>query len=153
MDYGTEVKEVAPQPVAVVRERVARDALGDFFERSLDDVLRYLETAGADVSGPAFGRFHEYGEAEVDVEAGYPVLEVVEGSGTIGASELPGGRVVATVHEGSYDGLGAAHDAAVAYCAEGGYEVAGAPWEVYWTGPRDGADPDGWRTEVVYPIK
>jgi hypothetical protein len=29
---------------------------------------------------------------------------------------------------------------------------AGAPWEVYWTGPEEVPEPDQWKTEVVWPV-
>lgn len=153
MDYGTEVKEIAPQPVAARRSRMPRSEVTEFFAVALEDVARYLEELGAEVSGPPFGRWFAFTESETEVEAGYPVLEPIEGDSDIATGELPGGRVVATVHEGPYEGLDRAHEAARAFCEESGYQIAGPPWEVYWTGPRDHPDPEGWRTEVVYPIK
>lgn len=153
MDYELEIKEVAPQPAGVVRDRIGRDQMRSFFDNALDEIAAHLDSVGAEISGPSFGRFYDFGENEVDVEAGYPVFEPIDGDGRIAAGGLPGGRVAAAVHEGAYDEIAQTHDAIRAYCNDGGYEITGAPWEVYWTGPRDDSDSTCWRTEVVYPVE
>lgn len=152
VDYELEIKEVAPQPAVVIRERVRRDRLQDFFDHALDEIAAHIASAGGEISGPSFGRFYESIDDKVDVEAGYPVFEPVDGAGRVAPGGLPSGRVAAAVHEGGYDDIEATHEAVRGYCAEGGYDITGAPWEVYWTGPRDDPDSKSWRTEVVYPV-
>ena len=63
------------------------------------------------------------------------------------ASTLPAGQVATTVHQGSYAGLGTAHEKVLDWCREQGLRAAGPRWEVY--GPhRD--DPADLTTEVTY---
>jgi effector-binding domain-containing protein len=40
-----------------------------------------------------------------------------------------------------------------AWIAEQGRRPAGAPWEVYWSDPREEPDSARWRTEIVWPIE
>ena len=68
-------------------------------------------------------------------------------AGPVVPSELPGGRVAATVHRGPYAELGAAHDAVRRWCASQGLVTAGPRWEVY--GPHHD-DPARLEVEVCY---
>jgi effector-binding domain-containing protein len=68
-------------------------------------------------------------------------------SGRVVASALPAGRVATAVHRGPYAGLGEAHGAVLAWCAEQGLAPTRTRYEVY--GPhRD--DPAELETEVCW---
>jgi effector-binding domain-containing protein len=60
-------------------------------------------------------------------------------AGRVVASALPAGTAAMTVHRGPFGGVGAAHDAILAWCAAHGHRPSGTRWEVY--GPND-ADRD-----------
>ena len=73
---------------------------------------------------------------EVGVEAAGPF----ERKGRVTSSALPAGRVATARLVGSYDEIGAAHDAVVATCEQRGLERLGPRWEVY--GHFDETSPD-----------
>jgi hypothetical protein len=64
---------------------------------------------------------------EIGAEAAGPFAPI----GRVGPSSLPAGRVVTATHRGPYEGLGAAHRAAVEACDARGLRRLGPRWEVY----------------------
>jgi effector-binding domain-containing protein len=152
MTYEVTVRNVDAQPVASVRVTIKPAEIGDTLGGLLAQIRQYLQGQGIAPAGPPFSRSHTYSSEAVDLEAGYPVEQPVDGEGRIAASQLPGGPVAATWHMGPYNKIQRAYDALGAWMAEQDREPSGAPWEVYWTGP--GAEPDSakWKTEIVWPI-
>ena len=70
--------------VAVVRERVAMDALAAFYDRAYRAVLEEVTAAGLAVTGPAFGWYRDMPTDSVDLAAGFWV-------GADGVRSLGGG--------------------------------------------------------------
>jgi effector-binding domain-containing protein len=150
--YDIEIKELSEQPVATIRTTTTPDKLSDLFGELLPEVDEYVHGSGIEHVGPPFGIYHEYAEDRVDVEAGMPVSEPVEGAGRIGGRTLPAGRAAVTWHVGPYTTIAEAYRAVEAWIAEQGHTPSGPPWEVYWTDPGEEPDSSKWRTEVGYPI-
>jgi effector-binding domain-containing protein len=84
------------------------------------------------------------------VEVGVELTQPCPLTGRVVASNLPAGTVAMTTHHGTYDGLGAAHDAVIRWCRDRGRERAGPRWEVY--GPHSDAPAEVW-TEVYYLLR
>ena len=58
-----------------------------------------------------------------------------------------------TVHRGSYSTLSEAYGAIVNWILENGYEMAGAPFELYVKTQFDSLSPEDWVTEVYFPVR
>ena len=58
-----------------------------------------------------------------------------------------------TVHHGGYSTLSEAYGAVVNWIMENGYEIAGAPFDLYIKTQFDSLSPADWETEVYFPIK
>ncbi len=153
MDYEIEVRRLSPQPTLMVRGRAALADVPATIGEHLEAVSRRIEELGEEPAGPPYARYHEVGEEEVELEAGFPVSRALEGAGPVEPSELPGGEAAATEHWGSYDDLPAAAAALGAWVARHGRKAAGARWEVYWTDPREVDDLSEVGTEVLMPLR
>jgi effector-binding domain-containing protein len=158
-----EIVELEPQPTAAVRiqQPMAEIDLGAAFGRSIPLVAERIVEAGGSISGPSYGRYHQFGPDVVDVEIGFPVQAVPAGlaplgsipPGDVGLTELPGGPVARAVHLGPYDDLSATYDALHDWIhAQPGYDDGAGPWESYVDMPDDMADPSKARTEVIWPL-
>ena len=81
------------------------------------------------------------------VEVGVEIDQQATFDPPIIGSMLPAGRVVTTVHRGTYDLLGESHDRLASWAREQGLELAGPRWEIYghWH-----EDPRQLETEVTY---
>ena len=78
---------------------------------------------------------------------------IVEPSGAITSRVMPAMTVARTLHVGSYQGLVSAYSAVTNWIRDSHWQICGAVQERYLTGPGDGTEPDGYRTEVEIPIQ
>jgi AraC family transcriptional regulator len=154
MAYSISKKEIAPQPVLVVRRRVKPSEIAATLGAVLGHVFLAAQKNGVALSGQPFTRYVEWGPGLLTIEAGLPVAAHAGASseGEVRAETLPGGFVASTVHAGSYDKLTEAHAAVQQWIEAEGLRTAGAPWEVYVTDPADYPDPKDWKTEVFWPL-
>jgi effector-binding domain-containing protein len=84
------------------------------------------------------------------VEVGVLLDQPCPLTGRVAMSTLPAGEVASTVHRGPYSGLGAAHDAVLAWCRAHTRRPAGPRWEIY--GPHSDDPAEVW-TEVSYLLR
>jgi AraC family transcriptional regulator len=154
MVYSITKKEIAPQPVLVVKRRVKPAEIATTLAEVLGYVFLHAQRNGIALAGQPFTRYLEWGPGLLTIEAGLPVgAHAGEASeGEIRAETLPGGFVATTVHTGSYDKLTEAHAAVQQWIEAQGLTAAGAPWECYVTDPADYPDPKDWKTEIFWPL-
>ena len=140
--------------VAVVRERVAMDALAAFYDRAYRAVLEEVAAAGLAVTGPAFGWYRDMPTDSVDLAAGFWVDadSVSSLGGGVEVVELPGGPAVVGTHVGSYDGLSGAWAELRTWMSDHPAQMRGDFLEVYVTDPSEAADPSQNETRLVLPI-
>lgn len=140
-----------PTATAVVRGNVYPSEISDFLGRAYRSVERALSLQGRSPTGPPFARYRR-GTGDFDVEAGFPVGDVVVASGKVIPSSLPGGLAAVATLVGSYDRVGAAYRELLEWVMAREGRPQGDPWEVYLTDPATSPDPSTWRTEIVLPF-
>ena len=157
-----EIHDLTPQPTAAVRitQPMAEMDLAALFDTHLPNIADRLADMGVPPAGPPYGRYHEFGPEQVDVEIGIPVQAPASAlrpladaePGELGSSELPGGRAAVTIHRGSYDGLQAVYGQLHDWIHAQGHDEGPGPWESYVDDPAEVEDPGQLRTEVVWPL-
>jgi len=152
MTYYIENRSVAAQPTAVIRSSLPADRLPEWLASAYAELNHYVAERNVRATGPPFARYVRLGDI-VDVEAGFPVPGPVPGWGRVAASQLPGGPVAVTVHQGGYHDLDLAYQAVAGWLEERGLEAAGPHWDVYYTNPAAQPDTATWRTDVVVPYR
>lgn len=154
MAYSITKKEIAPQPVLMVRRRVKPSAVATVLAEVLGHVFRYAQRNGIALAGQPLTRYLEWGPGLWTIEAGMPVVAhaAAASEADVRADTLPGGFAATTTHAGSYDKLTEAHAAVQQWIAAEGLTAAGAPWECYVTDPADYPDPKDWKTEIFWPL-
>lgn len=154
MAYSITKKEIAPQPVLMVRRRVKPSEVAATLAEVLGNVFLYAQRNGSALAGPPLTRYLEWGPGLWTIEAGFPVTAHAGAAseGDVKAATLPGGFVAATTHTGSYDKLTDAHAAVQQWIEAEGLTAVGAPWESYVTDPADFPDPKDWKTEIFWPL-
>ena len=158
MDYTVSRKELATQPVLVVRRRVRRAEIAATVAAELPKVFLHAQRRGIAIAGYPITRYLETSVGLVTLETGMRVTAhsgewtADEGEGEVLADTLPGGPAAATIHSGPYDQLQAAYAALEEWIAANGFHAAGAPWEAYLNDPVDHPNPQDWKTEVCWPV-
>ncbi|GAB2749610.1 GyrI-like domain-containing protein [Nocardioides pakistanensis] len=146
MRYETQFVDLQAQHTAVVKGHVPLAGIGEFLGSAFTEVIKVIDQQGLHPTGAPFARYRVT-DQEFDVEAGFPVSDVVKPEGRVEADELPAGRVARTMHVGAYDEVDKAYEAATAWLTDEGCVTVGAPWECYLDGP----EVENPRTEVFIP--
>jgi AraC family transcriptional regulator len=154
MAYSITKKELAPQPVLIVRRRVKRSEIAATIAEALPHIFVYAQQHGIALAGLPFTRYVEMSPGLITMEPGMRVTsQGATGQGEIIADTLPGGPAATTVHAGPYDKLSDAYAAIEQWMEAQGLVAAGAPWESYLNDPSDFPDPKDWKTEVSWPVQ
>ena len=165
MTYEITRKDLAPQPVLLVRRRVKRSEIAATIGASLPHIFLYAQKHGIALAGHPFTRYVDVGAGLITMEPGMRVATPAQapvaveeswtaasGDGEVIVCTLPGGPAAATMHTGPYDTLTDAYGALEAWIEAQGLVKGGAPWEDYITDPGEVPDPKDWRTEVTWPL-
>jgi effector-binding domain-containing protein len=153
-DLGVEFRELAKRHVASVRLKVKPEHIGQTLAQVLPEVMAYLTELGISPPAPPFTRYYSMSADEVDMEAGFPVPEPIQGSGRVKPSTLPGGKVAEAWHYGHYNDISKTYNSVAAWLEkQPGVKLGGARWEVYWTDPGREPDPSKWRTQLFWTVK
>jgi len=156
MAYSITRKELAPQPVLIVRRRVKRSDIAATIAEVLPPIFVYAQQNGIALAGLPFTRYVEMGTGMVTMEPGMRVAGPSPGTGAgqgeIIADSLPGGPVATTTHTGPYDKLIDAYAAIEQWMEAQGLAAGGPPWESYVNDPSEHPDPKDWKTEVFWPL-
>ena len=151
-DSPVSIKTMTATHTAVVRVQCTPFEIGDHMGTIIPEVFGYLQQIGATLAGPPFSRFYEVGET-IDFEAGFPVVEAVEGNARIKAGKLPGGKTATLTHLGPYQELSRSYGVLEEWFKDRDHEVGEAKWEVYMTDPGVEPDPQKWRSLIYWSIK
>jgi effector-binding domain-containing protein len=133
-------------PTAVVACATTWDEFPSLWGTLLDEVYALVRAGGVEQTGH---NVMLYRDDVPHVEVGVQVAGPFPPAGRVVPSELPAGRVIATVHRGPYDQLDAAHTAIHRWAAAHGHGLTRVRWEIYgdWSD-----DPQALETEVRYLV-
>jgi DNA-binding transcriptional MerR regulator len=163
--YAAEVivRRVEPQLMATLRRIVPDD---DELHLLFEEVETYVACHNARADRPPLMIYHdgEYREQDLDVEVAIPLRMRIPGAEPVRVRELPGcDSMACLVHAGSYDTIGVASGALLAWSEANGYQIAGPSREVYLRFSASGLDISlptaylahdsaDWVTELQLPI-
>ena len=159
MEYTVSRKELATQPVLVVRRRVPRAEIAATIAAELPKIFLHAQQRSIAITGYPITRYLETSVGMVTLETGMRVAAhsgewaASKGEGDVLAEILPGGLAAVTIHSGPYEKLQAAYAALEEWIAANGFQPAGAPWEAYLNDPADHPNSQDWKTEVCWPVK
>ncbi len=147
-----EIQDQPEQPTAVVRQRISMDET-DRIPGWIGSTFEAIERSGQQPAGMPFVRTLAMDGGGMEVEVGWPVSAPFEGDADVQGGTLPAGPAAVATYYGPYDGIGPAYEAIQAWCTEHGHEVAGPPWESYFTSPDQEPNPAKWRTDIHFPVR
>jgi effector-binding domain-containing protein len=150
------------QPYVGIRDAVTMETIGRVADR-IGELVGWLAGRGAAPAGAPFLRYWVIDmERRLDVEAGVPISEPLDGAGDVTVGTLPAGRYATVTHHGHPDELIGATAALLAWAQELGLtwdaadDPEGIAWacrlEVFLTNPMAQPDLSQWDTELVFKL-
>jgi effector-binding domain-containing protein len=152
MSHKCELKEQPARSTLAIRTRAAVQDLSRILGETYGTIAQYLGELGEQPAGPPFVAYHNQDMQDLDIEIGFPVARELPGRGDIQAGEIPGGKAAACLYTGPYEEIEGAYNALFQWVEENGYEVAGAPYEMYLNDPRE-TPPEELQTQILFPLK
>lgn len=158
--YDVILKQVEPLLVASVRAILPNhSAVGALFGEVYEAIRPYVAEAlhpNPEEGGQTLVLCYdtEFKEHSVDGAAAFMLRRRIPESGRVRVHELPAGAMAATVHHGSYQTIGEAHEAILAWIDANGYRIIGPDRELnlFHTMPIRPDDPS-YVTEIQYPVE
>ena len=100
-----ERRDVAAQPVLIIRRRIPRADLQATIADCFGQVFGHCQKVGIPLDGRPFTRYLSTGPGLWTIECGKPLATPARGEGEIEAAMLPAGPLAMAVHGGLYDRL------------------------------------------------
>jgi DNA-binding transcriptional MerR regulator/predicted transcriptional regulator YdeE len=158
--YDVIVKRVEPLLVASIRAILPdHSASGSLFGEVYEALGPYVSEAlgpNPEEGGQTLVLWYdtEFKERDVDGAAAFMLRCRVPESGRMHVHELPAATMAATIHHGSYNTIGDAHEAILRWIESNGYRIVGPDRELnlYHTMPIRLDDPS-YVTEIQYPVE
>lgn len=158
--YDVILKQIEAQLIASIRTILPQhSAVGALFAEVYAAIGEYAAAAlGPDpgFNGQTLVLWYdrEHKETDVDGAAAYFLRCPVPDNGRMRVHELPTTLVASTIHHGSYEAIGDAHQAVITWIEANDYQVCGADREIYLynRAPIRRDDPT-FITEIQYPVE
>jgi len=162
MSAVPEIVTRAEQPYVAIRTRVTMADLGGLGAR-FAEVFAWLGARGVPPAGPPFFRYNVIDMArELEIDAGVPVAQAVDGDGHLVAGVLPAGRYATLTHVGHPSELAGVTETLLDWAAGQGLtwdtspgpdgDVWGGRLEIYLTDPAQEPDMSKWETQLAFRL-
>jgi effector-binding domain-containing protein len=140
------------QLTAVIHLTVPRAEISNVMGPAIAEIMSIITAQGATITGPYFS-YHQKRPTDIfDFEVGFPVSQPITAAGRVKMSKLPAVKVIRTIYQGGYEGLGAAWGEFCKWIEAKELNVQESLWECYLTDPESNPDTDTWRTELNRPL-
>jgi len=152
MNTKPEIITTKAQPTAVIHLEIPGRDMPKYMDPAVQEILIALTVQGLQPAGPMFSYHHRRPAETFDFELGFPVVKAIKPTGRVMNGTMPAEKVVRSVYQGPYEGLGPAWGELERWVREQGYSGTGRFWECYLDNPEEEKDPKAYRTELNWVI-
>ena len=142
------IVETADQRTAFIHLTVPRSQIKEVMGPGLRELMAAVSAQDIRPTGPWFTHHLRLAPDVFDFELSVPVPSPVTASGRVAPGRWPATRVVRTIYQGPYEGLGAAWEEFDEWILAHGHTPGPDLWESYLAGPESSPDPAAFRTEL-----
>lgn len=147
-----EEKQVAYIPVKGVRNKTN---VYDYGMELIGELTRWAMSKDLQIAGTPYTIYYnnpmEVPPEKLVLEVGMPIVGEAQSEGKVKIKNIPAQMVLSTMFVGPYDNLGEIHMALGEYAEKNGYEIMGAPMDIYFNCPTDVSESE-LLTEVHFPV-
>jgi DNA-binding transcriptional MerR regulator len=148
-------RQIDSQDVLTVRACVPEQEVSGTWRALAAKLQDYLRRCDLPRVGPVGAIFPDlvHDEEAVHMIVFVPVSHRLEAKGIIDADRIEGGMAATIVHHGPYMLLQRSYEQLAGWMQRHGHEMSGPPREIFRIGPAETVDPNGYETEVIWPIQ
>jgi len=150
-----ELKTVEEKQAACIFHAIPVTSVGEDMGALLRQIFEWEVKNNLQMAGPPFSIYYsspeEMQRGELKYEVGIPFVGEARDEGDIKIKTFPAQHVLSTIHKGPYRELGSVYAAVMEHLMKNGYEIAGAPIELYLNNPMDVPESE-LLTEVQFPV-
>lgn len=145
INYTVTIVERKPQTILSHRQMMSIDDFGKYFGL----LFQQMETEHLVPSGQTISIYHdsEFNPENSDIEVAVPIVEKEKATRI-----LDGGQFAHTIHYGAYSRLADAYGSVTEWIEQNGYQINGAPFEIYEKSNMTGLSIDQWETSIYFPV-
>lgn len=148
MTQTPQVVDTPAQLVASLHIETPRSQIQQVIGPGIREAMAAVQAQGIGPTGAWFSHHLKITPEAFDFDICVPVSAPVAAVGRVVPGKRPALRMLRTVYQGPYEGLGEAWHEFDAWAAAHGHATASDVYETYLTGPETSADPAAWRTEL-----
>lgn len=121
----------------------------------MGEIVGFVMAKSLQIMGPPFGIYYNSPQEvlveELVYEVGIPFAGEAQEEGRIKIKIMPAQLVLSAIHKGPYNEVGTVIGALGEHAYKNGYEIVGAPMEIYLSDPNEVAESE-LLTEVCFPV-
>lgn len=154
MPYDVELKETAPQTVAMVRRHTDLSRIAGDLADGFEVIMSAIGGAGGTPAGMPYVVYHAVIDESTagDIDICIPVAPDLQLDGDVTLVDEAAQLVASTVHRGPYDEIQPAYHTITGWISEHGHQMAGPPRELYLNDPGQ-VPAEELLTEVQWPVR
>lgn len=138
MSYEISIEDLKAQQIATVKYHSSLANISDNIMKGLSALMNSMGNAQAQPAGAPMVIYHSVidQDTEGDIEVAIPVAAPFSDDDAVTGRELEAGTMAVTVHKGPYEKLSAAYHSITDWIDNNGYDISGAPREIYLNDPQ-----------------
>jgi len=121
----------------------------------IGELAGWIMNKGLQITEPPFVVYYtspmEVAPEKMEYDVGIPFEGEAKGDGRINIKIMPQHQALSTIYQGPYQGVGSAYGMMMEHIMKDGYEIIGAPREIYLNSPQEVPETE-LLTEIQFPI-
>ena len=146
-----ELKRTEEKQVSYIFYTGPVEDMGDL----IGEIVDWMMNQNVEMTGPPYSAYYtspaEVAPEDMQYEMGVPFLGEASEAGKVKIKIMPAQQVLSTLHKGPYNEVGSVYEILMNKVIEDGYQMTGAPLEIYFISPIEVPETD-LLTEVQFPV-
>jgi AraC family transcriptional regulator len=146
-----ELKKTEEKQVAYIFYTGPVEDMGDL----IGEIVDWMMNQNVEMTGPPYSAYYtspaEVAPEDMQYELGVPFLGEASEAGKVKIKNMPIQQVLSALHKGPYNEVGSVYEILMNKVIEDGYQMTGAPLEIYFNSPMEVPETD-LLTEVQFPV-
>lgn len=145
------LKKTEEKQVAYIFYTGPVEDMGDL----IGEIVEWMMKQDVEMTGPPYSAYYtspaEVAPEDMQYEMGVPFTGEASESGNVKIKILPSQQMLSAMHKGPYHEVGPVYEVLMNKVIEEGYQIIGAPMEIYFNSPMEVSEND-LLTEIQFPV-